>query len=272
MSRATFLRRYLIPGAICWLSASIGSLNTTPAAGAEPPATAAAQEAPPEKVTTGDNVITLFNGRDFSGWETTGRWTVDQGAIYCDHRYELTHKLIYRASKLPAEFEVRFQFKTKPAAGRRKTLDGAFGLGDGGIGYTDNRVTPPKVEVGFYAHSICYFGGNAFEFYAPERRIPWENRPQPSSLFFFRGPDEDVPEQRGWNDARIVCRGPRIETWVNGRRTVTFDMEKKKETSPEMARPLDEWLTQKSAGLELRIEPGGCRAWYRDITLRSLAD
>ncbi len=266
----TTSHRCWIPLASCLLLAMSGRLAAQTAAAGEPLVNDAVSKAATDTVQAGDKVLTLFNGRDFTGWETKGRWIVDQGAIYCDHRYQAMHTLIYRGSKLPADFDLRFQWKTRPAAGSRNAIDGGFGLGDGGSAYTDARVTPPKVEVSFYARAICHVGGNAFEFYTSERRIPWEKRPQPDSLFHFRGPDEAVPEHSGWNDARIVCRGPRIETWINGRRTLEFDAERGKTESPGVARPLGEWLTRKPEGLELRIQPGGCRAWYRDITLRTV--
>lgn len=266
----TLLHRGLVLHAICWLSAIIAPSSMT--AGAEPSPSGAVRAASADQADAGNEVITLFNGRDFTGWKTEGRWIIDQGAIYCDHRRQWPRSLTYQGGKLPAEFEFRFQWKTKPAAGERQAFDGAIGLGDGGTAYTDGTFDPPKVEAGHYARTICHVGGNEFHFRTQERRIPWANRPDPSSLFHFRGPDEVVREQRGWNEARIICRGTQIETWINGRRTLTLDAEKAKVDSPGMARPFDEWLTHKSAGLELRIEPGGCRAWYRDLTLRKLTD
>ncbi len=80
------------------------------------------------------------------------------------------------------------------------------------------------------------------------------------------GPDRKLQAglvKRGeWNDYRIRCVGPRIQLWLNGRRTVDYVEKDPKVLQTPLAR---------TGLIGLQIHSGAANeAWYKDIRLKEL--
>jgi hypothetical protein len=73
-------------------------------------------------------------------------------------------------------------------------------------------------------------------------------------------PEQDrnnLVKQGEWNDYRILCEGPRIRLWVNGRQTVDYTEK-------------DASIPQKGL-IAVQIHGGPpSEAWYKDIEIRVL--
>ncbi len=101
-----------------------------------------------------DSFDLLFNGRDFSGWEQTKGWTIDNGAIYCDKQPEDIFGVIKHTAKpLPKNFELVFEWKVKRTSPSPFHWSGYFLVSDGLIS-TD--TTNPKQIVNKFRSKLKY--------------------------------------------------------------------------------------------------------------------
>jgi hypothetical protein len=75
------------------------------------------------------------------------------------------------------------------------------------------------------------------------------------------GPDQTelakVLKLNGWNDYRIVCRGAKIQLWINGVQTVNYT---------ERDESID---LHGDIALQIHGGPPG-EAWYRNIRIRKI--
>lgn len=174
----------------------------------------------------------LFNGQDLTGWHVSSvekdrsktYWTVQDGAIECnslkdgDHDYVwLMTDRTYADFELELEFQafrnspgnsgvqVRSQYDTDPGAPRKGWLDG------------------PQVDIhprGPWRTGYIYDETRGVRHWiAPE--LPgsgMKQRPVPEGWSFVF-----ADEGTGWNRLRIVCRGTRITTELNGVQIVDYD-------------------------------------------------
>jgi hypothetical protein len=180
--------------------------------------------------------VSLFDGKDLSGWKTNGseKWVVDDGAILGEStvgKYGyLTTEKTYR------DFNLRLRFKCE--------TDGNSGV------FTRSRITgeSPKtgpdiegmqVEVDPTRHTggIYESGGRG-----------WVALPTPEG--------ERAIKPRGWNDLEILAQGNHIITRLNGVQIVDF-------TDPAPR------FTEGVIGLQLHTG-GGVKIRFKDIYIQEL--
>jgi hypothetical protein len=181
--------------------------------------------------------VSLFDGKTLKGWEGDEKvFRVEQGAIVGGNLQQglpgnqflcTTHE--YKNFKLRAKCKL-------------------IGKGaNGGIQFRSQRVPKSSEMIGYQADMDAKWWGNLYE---ESRRKKVLAGPSPEQRAKIVHPDD-------WNDYVIVCRGNRVQLWLNGVKTVDYT-----ET--------DKGALPKGI-LGLQIHAGGpSEAWYKDIEIREL--
>lgn len=216
--------------------------------------------------------VRLFNGRDFRGWEpkhlmglrdetwkTEGPWRVEEGAMYVP--CESPFPLVYCIDAFPPDFDLRFEWKESPAS--NSSLQGHFSLGTAGT------MTPN----GWSGRLWCgYHANGSIRFLTDEIDIPMRIMALSGSMT----PSKDARRPAGqWNTARMVCKGPLVQQWLNGEKIVNLDLR-----GPWWAGSDDEqgkaileaWFKVRTEKLCLEIRPGADSVWYRGLKIRAISE
>lgn len=134
-------------------------------------------------------VVSLFNGKDLTGWETTGnaKWAVQGGMLigtqgennapgdiftvdsYADFELTVTYRVEW-----PCNSGVWFRFQTP-----NKTY---------------------QADILEFKNPECYSGS----LYCPGK------------MFLAMNTDKDLVNRNGWNTMKIRAQGPNIKIWLNG--------------------------------------------------------
>ena len=183
-----------------------------------------------------DGFELLFNGEDLTGWKNNGNWIVEDGAIT---RQGKGGGLVYEVSKVPDDFELRFEWKVAKGS-------------NSGIYYR-----PTQYEYQILDNAVHQDGKNP--------------RTSAASLYFCMQPSSDQTKPVGqWNTGRVVCKGTVVQHWLNGTKVVGFDYaDPKYKFNVEM-------LDQRGGDLEARganlnLQDHGDPVWYRNIRMRELS-
>lgn len=178
----------------------------------------------------------LFNGRDLdNGWEHNGNWKVEGAVITREGK---GGSLVYRAKKIPDDFELRFQWKVAKGS-------------NSGVYYR-----PGQYEYQILDNGVHNDGKNP--------------RTSAASLYFCMAPSHDATKPIGeWNEGRIVCKGTIIQHWLNSKKVIHFDY-----SDSKWAFNID-MLEKRGAklparGAHLSLQDHGDPVWYRAIKLRTL--
>jgi len=180
--------------------------------------------------------VSLFNGRDLSGWKTNGseKWVVDEGTILGEStvgKYGyLTTEKTYR------DFNLRLRFKCE--------TDGNSGV------FTRSRITGESAQTGpdiegmqVEVDPTRHTGG----LYESGGR-GWVALPTPEG--------ERAIKPRDWNDLEILAQGNHFSTRLNGVQIVDF-------TDPAPR------FTEGVIGLQLHTG-GGVKIRFKDIYIQEL--
>jgi hypothetical protein len=195
----------------------------------------------------------LFNGRDFQGWRHRGNWAVADGAVYCS-RVEKSDQVVptdlhYIAKKIPGDCDIVFEWKE--AGDSQCGGSGSFALGFGVNPHPG--VSPAGAGISYQASHL-------------EIRLRTHSVDDPSPAddgvggagVDFSSPGREFSKPTGqWNRSRILCKGPRIQFWLNGTKLYDIDMAKarhpKNERNDLTDRAIDDWLARKPSGLYLNV-------------------
>ena len=180
----------------------------------------------------------LFDGTTLDGWKQSGNWKIQKDQSV--HRVGPGGSLTYTKSKIPDDFELRFEWK----------------VGEG-------------------ANSGVYYRPGQYEYQILHNQKHGEGknpRTSAASLYFCMAPSHDATKPAGqWNTGRIVCKGTVIQHWLNGKKVIDFDY-----TAERWAFNVD--LLQKrganltSRGGHLSLQDHGDPVWYRKIRLLAISD
>ena len=148
--------------------------------------------------------ISLFNGKDLSGWKNNGdeKWVVEQGTILCEstaNKYGyLTTEKTYR------DFDLRLKFKGEAAGNSgvfvRSRIIGIDPQHGPDIEGMQVEVDP---NVGKHTGGLYESGGRG-----------WVAMPTAEG--------EQALKPGVWNDLEVSVRGPHIITQLNGTKIVDF--------------------------------------------------
>lgn len=188
-----------------------------------------------------DHSLPLFDGQTLAGWEGNAYWfRIEDESIVAGRLDEkIPHNEFLCTTQNYDDFELRLEAKL-------------VGEGDNaGVQIRSKRI-PNDSEVSGYQADI----GVAWKrpvwgaLYDESRRKKMLAEPDPEIA-------KELVKTDDWNELRVICRGPRIEVFLNGKRTVDYT-----ETDPSIPR---------HGIIGLQIHSGKpTEAWYRNIRIRQL--
>ncbi len=177
----------------------------------------------------------LFDGKSDAGWQHSGNWGAEDGALY---RRQRGGDVTYTAAKVPDDFELRFEWKVSKGC-------------NSGVYY----------RPGQYEYQIL-----------DDANSPYGENPRQSaaSLFFCMGPSKDATRPFGrWNEGRIVCKGTVIQHWLNGEKVIDFDYTDTRWVEEvEILRIRGADLGAR--GAFLRLQDHGADVWFRNLRWRGI--
>ena len=188
-----------------------------------------------EALKSNASFTSLFNGKDLDGWKHSGNWSVQDGVITRDGR---GGSLVYNTSKIPDDFELRFEWKVASGS-------------NSGVYYR-----PSQYEYQILDNTEHADGKNP--------------RTSAASLYFCMPPSHDATKKPGqWNSGRVVCKGSVIQHWLNGQKIVDFDY-----NDPKFSFEVDLWKKRggqpDARGAFLSLQDHGDPVWYRNLRMREI--
>ena len=214
----------------------------------------------------------LFNGKDLDGWtvkcrpqdkDKTGYWKVVDGTITAESPPESKHHYIWLLTEEEfGDFEIRMQVQTFASATGNSGVQ-VRSRYDDAVGWLDG----PQVDINPAGPWRCGFIYDETRevrvWLYPDVGAPANAKPEhaPKGLKWFHADDEDR-----WNELRIICKGPRITTIINGVTVADYD---------GAGRLDDEAHRKHNVGMRghigLQIHPGRqILVRFKDIQLRKL--
>jgi hypothetical protein len=180
----------------------------------------------------GKKEISLFNGKNLKGWKIYGteKWYVQDGLLISESGPDKGYGYL-GTDKNFKDFEVTMEFKQEADGNSgvfiRSTVDGT-------------KVSGWQVEVAPPSHST----GGIYESYGRG----WLIKPDP---------DKDKALKYGdWNEMKIIVKGDRVVSYLNGVEMVDFS---------------DEKIGKGEGGILLQIhDGGGIKVYWRNIRLKPL--
>lgn len=187
------------------------------------------------------HAVSLFDGKSLEGWEGNDDWfRVQDGAIVAGSlEKKIPHNEFLCTKEQFGDFELRLEAKL---VGEGKNA---------GVQFRSKRI-PDSSEVSGYQMDI----GMAWDrpvwgaIYDESRRRKMLVEPNKEHAL-------KLVKQDGWNQMRLICKGNRLEVYVNGERTVEYVEE-------------DESIPATGI-IGLQIHSGKpAEAWYRNLRIRKL--
>jgi hypothetical protein len=143
--------------------------------------------------------IPLFNGKDLSGWEQINglaKYEARDGVILGSSVPNSPNSFLC-TKKNYGDFELEFEVKVD------KELNSGVQIRSHSLpDYQKGRVHGYQVEIAV--------GGFSGGIYDEARRAKFLNAQEPTDAI------KNLLKENAWNQYRVVCRGSRIQTWVNG--------------------------------------------------------
>lgn len=180
----------------------------------------------------GKKEISLFNGKDLSGWIIYGteKWYVEDGLLISESGPDKEYGYL-GTKKEYKDFELNLEFKQEADGNSgvfiRSTVDGT-------------KVSGWQVEVAPPGHDT----GGIYESYGRG----WLVKPDKEK--------DSVLKYGDWNKMKIVVKGDRVVSYLNGVEMVDFS---------------DEKIGKGKGGILLQIhDGGGIKVYWRNITLKPL--
>lgn len=178
------------------------------------------------------NEIQLFNGKDLSGWIVYGteKWYVEDGLLVSESGPDKEYGYLGTEQNFK-DFELDVEFKQEADGNSgvfiRSTVDGT-------------KVSGWQVEVAPPGHDT----GGIYESYGRG----WLIKPEP---------EKDKALKYGdWNQMKIIVKGDRVQSFLNGVEMVDFS---------------DEKIGQGEGGILLQIhDGGGIKVYWRNLVIKPL--
>jgi hypothetical protein len=200
-----------------------------------------------------EGFVSLFNGRDLSGWIVgpDNAWIVQEGVITLNREVDgKEHNLDYLWTKETyGDFILELEFKIPERANSGiflRTPD-----------LKDPVYTGIEVQVSnSYGSDKLTRGGTA------------------GAIYDCVAPSKNAVNKPGeWNRYRITCRGPKITVVLNGQQVADMDLDRWSEpnknpdgTPNKFATPLKNFARRGHVGLQDHGRP----VWYRNVRIQPL--
>jgi len=207
----------------------------------------AAKPAKPEAPTTRPVKVEkgfqpLFDGKTFQGWEGNLKWfRIADGAIVAGKLTErIPRNEFLCTTRKYADFELRLKVKLVKVGG------------NAGVQIRSERIPNHHEMRGYQADVGGQWWGKLYD--ESRRRKVLAGPPAKVQKAALKPGD--------WNDYVIRCEGPRIQLWLNGKKTVDYT-----EKDPKVLEsPLG-----KTGLIGLQIHGGAANeAWYKDLRVREI--
>ncbi len=150
-------------------------------------------------VAADDGWISLFNGKDLDGWEQKNglaKYEAKDGAIVGTSVPNSPNSFLC-TKKNYSDFELEFEVKVD-----KELNSGVQIRSESKPDYQKGRVHGYQVEIAV--------GGFSGGIYDEARRGKFLNAEQPTAEI------KALLKENEWNKYRVICRGNRIQAWVNG--------------------------------------------------------
>jgi len=191
----------------------------------------------------------LFDGDDLDAWrgfrsqDVPAGWHVAAGAIYFDGR-RFAPDLVTRERY--ASFELALEWRTEPGH-------------NSGILF---RVTEE--------HRDTWESGPEFQILDDEQNDLHRTGANYALHAAAEHPATRNPD--GWNEARIVVRGARVEHWLNGVRVVDYELGSD-DWRARVANSKFDWMPDYGLAPEghVALQAHGSPVWFRHVRIRRLA-
>jgi HEAT repeat protein len=187
----------------------------------------------------GQNAVSIFDGKTFSGWEgNLDFFRIQDGAIVGGTlKNKIPRNEFLCTTKEYDNFELRLNVK----------LLGNPVSANAGIQIRSRRIPNHNEMIGYQADMGQHYWGCLYDESRRRKVLANADRTQPDKIL--------KPAQ--WNEYVIRCEGKRIRLWINGHQTVDY-------TEP------DDSIEQKGLiGLQIHSGPPS-EAWYKDIMIKRL--
>jgi len=199
------------------------------------------------------NFVTLFNGKDLTGWKTSeaSRWVVEDGALTLRDRNDgREHNLAYLwTEKAYDNFILDLEFKIPERAN-----SGVF-LRTSDL--KDPVYTGLEIQVcNSYGRDQLSRGGTA------------------GAVYDCLAPKKNAVRKPGqWNQLRVICRDNKIGVILNKQRVIDMDLDRwtQPQKNPDgsknkFPRPIKDFARKGHVGLQ----DHGLPVWYRNIRIKEL--
>jgi hypothetical protein len=197
-----------------------------------------------------DGFISLFNGKDLSGWQPASNWAVEDGVITLKNRTDRQeHNDNYLwTERTYGDFILDLEFRAEPG-----TNSGIF-----------LRTSDPKDPV--WTGLEVQVGSSS-----PDRPL---RRGSVGGIYDLVAPSAHAFRPDDWNRYTITCEGPNVTVVLNGQKVSEANLDLWTETgrnpdgSPnKFKKPIREFARSGYVGLQ----DHGTPVWYRNIRIRPLS-
>jgi hypothetical protein len=184
-----------------------------------------------------EGFVPLLNGKDLSGWNTTGNWIVEEGGVVALHPRPGEHGW----TRYDAYLTTARKYKDF-------VLDLEFKINKGGNSGVFLRVGDPKNQVasGFEVQILDTYG----------KKVVGEH--DCGGVIGTAAPSKNLAKPAGeWNRYVITCRGSHLTVVFNGEQVIDLDLSK----TGLKNRPLEGYIGFQDEGLPVR---------YRNVRIKEL--
>lgn len=187
--------------------------------------------------------VSLFDGKTLNGWEgeTTKVWRVEDGVIVGGSFAGNPRNEFLVTKQKYFNFRLKLEYK----------LVGTEGFVNGGVQFRSVRIAKPDNEMSGYQADIGagYSGG----LYDESRRKKFLAQADKEMVAKIEKPGD-------WNTYEILAEGPRVQIFLNGKRTVDYS-----ETDPN--------IDDSYGYIGLQIHGNNkAQVYYRNITIDTLSE
>jgi len=201
--------------------------------------------------------VNLFNGKNLEGWTQrngTANYVVENGAILGTTSEGSPNSFLCTDKKY-SDFELQFEVMVHDSLNSGCQIRSQTDNDD-----PKNRVNGPQVEIESGPAEAGYVYGEATGggWLTPEERLK----------------KTDAMKNGEWNHFRIVAKGPRIQTWINGRQIEDLNLIEDLKKNPKLeGEAFVEKYKEGFIGLQVHgIKKGTGPYWvkWRNIKIREL--
>ncbi len=184
-----------------------------------------------------DGFVEMFNGKDLTGWQTTGNWMIEEGNVLTlkpregEHGWQRFDAYIFTEKKY-GDFILDLEFKIQ-----EKGNSGVF-----------LRVGDPKspVDTGFEVQILDTHG------------LENPGHHDCGGIIRTAGPTQNMAKPAGeWNRYIITLKGSHLEVVLNGEKIQDLDLSK----GPMKDRPMEG---------HIGFQDEAKRVWYRNVKIKEL--